>query len=171
MTKGSITMTFEEMGIKIEGAAAMIRGFQEIIRGIVTEETIDDLTSENLYITANTFFSKALKEMLSYKCFVIWSEADFVSVHILNTSEECRDMIESAERLFSEYPIEDTNNPELDKFKRLNRFAREISFDEFVELAGNEFENYNNYSVSECGLEYIFEDRTAIINARAEGRI
>lgn len=164
-------MTLEEMGIEVKGTVAMISGFQEVLRGIVTEPSLDDLVSEELYITASTFFSKALTEMLRYKAFVLWSEPDTVTVQILESSEECQSWVEDAERLFEENPIESTDDSELDEFKRNNRFVREITFEQFLELTKSEFDNSNNYSVSETGLEYIFEDRLPVVEARAAGEI
>ena len=164
-------MTLEEMGIEINGAAATIRGFKELLRGIDTEESLDDLISEELHIAACELFSKTVKEMLRYKVFLLWSEPDSVTIHILESSEECEMWIKDAERLFAENPISDSNDPKMDEFTRRNRFAREISFEQFVKLAGDEFNSPNNYSISETGLEYIFEDRTSIVEAREAGKL
>lgn len=164
-------MTLEEMGIEVKGTAATIRGFQELLRGIDTEESLDEPTDEQLYTAAWELFSKTVKEMLRYKVFLLWSEPDYVTVQILDTSEECRLWIEDAERLFAENPIPDSDDRELDEFARHNRFAREIAFEQFLELAENEFNNPNNYSVSETGLEFIFEDRTPVVEARAAGKL
>ncbi|MBD5111433.1 MAG: hypothetical protein HDT42_02695 [Ruminococcaceae bacterium] len=162
--------TLDEM-IEVKGASATIRGFKELLRGIDTEESLDDPMSEELYIAACELFSKTVKEMLRYKVFLLWSEPDFVSVHVLDTSEECEVWIKDAERLFEENPIPSSNDREMDEFKRNNRFVREISFEQFIELAGAEFDNPDNYSVSETGLEFVFENRTAVVNARAAGEL
>ena len=164
-------MTLEEMGIEVKGAAATIRGFAELLHGIDTEESLDPDTSEELYIAACGFFSKTVKEMLRYKVFLLWSEPDYVTVHILETSEECEAWIKDAERLFEENPIPDSANQELDEFARQNRFVREITFEQFLELAEDEFNNPNNYSVSETGLEFVFEDRLPVVEARVAGKL
>lgn len=163
--------TLEEMGIEIKGAAATIRGFKELLRGIDTEESLDDPISEELYTAAWELFSKTVKEMLRYKAFLLWSEPDYVTVHILESDEECAEWIKDAERLFEENPIPDSDDPELDEFARRNRFAREITFEQLFELAGDELYNPNNYSVSETGLEFVVEDRTPIAEARAAGKL
>lgn len=98
-------LTLEEMGIEVKGAAATIRGFQELLRGIDTEESLDESTDEELYTAAWELFSKTVKEMLRYKAFALWSEPDDVTVHILETSEKCEMWIKDAERLFAENPI------------------------------------------------------------------
>lgn len=164
-------MTLEEMGIEVKGAAATIRGFKELLRGIDTEGCLDEPTNEQLYIAAWELFSKTVKKILRYKVFLLWSESDYVTVHILETSEECEAWIKDAERLFEENPIPDSDDRKLDEFARQNRFVREISFEQFLELAGDEFNNPNNYSISETGLEYIFEDRTPVVEARAAGKL
>lgn len=164
-------MTLEEMGIEVKGAAATIRGFKELLRGIDTEESLDDPISKELFIAACEIFSKTVKEMLRYKAFLLWSDPDYVSVQILDTSEECKAWIKDAERLFEENPIPDSNDRELDEFARRNRFAREIGFEQFLKLTKDEFDNPNNYSISETGLEYIFEDRTPVVEARAAGKL
>lgn len=164
-------MTLEEMGIEVKGASATIRGFKELLHGIDTEESLDDPMSEELYIAACELFSKTITEMLRYKVFLLWSEPDYVTVQILDTSEECEMWIKDAKRLFEENPIPDSDDHELDEFARRNRFAREISFEQFIELAGAEFDNPDNYSVSETGLEFVFENRTAVVNARAAGEL
>ncbi len=164
-------MTLEEMGIEVKGAAEMISGFKEVLNGIVTEPTLDDLVSEELYITTNALFSKALTEMLRYKAFVLWSEPDAVTVHILNSSEECNSWIGSAEDLFAKYPMKSGEDCEMDEFKRKNRFACEISFEQFRELAGDDFDKPDNYDISECGLSFTFIDRAPVVKARAEGKI
>lgn len=164
-------MTLEEMGIEVKGAAATIQGFKELLRGIDTEESLDEPTSEELYIAAWELFSKTVKEMLRYKVFLLWSEPDYVTVQILDTSEECKAWIKDAERLFEENPIPDSNDRELDEFARRNRFAREIGFGQFLKLAKDELGNPNNYSISETGLEYIFEDRSPVVEARAAGKL
>lgn len=164
-------MTLEEMGIEVKGVAATIRGFQELLRGIDTEESLDDPISEELYTETWELFSKTIKEMLRYKVFLLWSEPDYVTVHILETSEECEAWIKDAERLFDENPIPDSNDPKMDEFERQNRFVREIDFEQFLKLAKDEFNNPDNFSISETGLEFIFEDRTPIAEARAAGKL
>ncbi|MBD5128651.1 MAG: hypothetical protein HDT43_01815 [Ruminococcaceae bacterium] len=163
-------LALEEM-TEVTPAMRTVGGFIEILNGITLDETLDDDTTEELYSATAELFRRTLTELLRNRALLLWSDIDSVSVHILESSEECKPWIESAERLFEEYPIEDTEDPELDRFKRDNRFAREISFEQFKELAGSEFDNINNYSISETGLEYIFEDLAPIVNARAEGRI
>lgn len=163
--------TLEEMGIEVKGAAATIRGFQELLHGIDSEESLDESTDEELYTAAWELFSKTIKEMLRYKAFLLWSEPDFASVHILESDEECAEWIATAERLFTENPIPDSDDPELDEFSRRNRFVREIEFEQFLKLAKDEFNNPDNFSISETGLEFIFEDRTPIVEARAAGKL
>lgn len=162
--------SLDEM-IEVKGVMAMVRGFKELLLGIDTEPSLDPVTSEELYTAACELFSKTVKETLCNKALLLWSDPDFVSVHILDTSEECEAWIKDAERLFEENPIPDSNDHEFDEFARRNRFACEVSFEKFVELAGDEFDNPHNYSVSECGLEFVFEDRTAVVNARAAGKL
>lgn len=164
-------MTLEEMGIEVKGTAATIRGFQELLRGIDTEESLDDPISEELCTAAWDLFSKTVKEMLRYKALLLWSDPDYASVFVLESDEECAEWIKDAERLFEENPIPDSDDPELDEFARRNRFAREINFEQFLELSGDELHSPNNYSVSETGLEFIFEDRTPIAEARAAGKL
>ena len=161
----------EELGIEIKGTAQMINGIKDVLEGIISEPTLDDEARERLYTATRAFFSKMLTEMLRYKCFVLWSEPDTVTVHILESPEECDSWIESAEDLFSKYPIESGENREMDEFKHKNRFVCRIGFEQFLELAGDEFDNPNNFSISECGFEYFFEDRSSVVKARAEGRI
>lgn len=162
--------SLDEM-IEVKGTAAMIRGFVELLRGIDSEPSLDEPTSEELYVSVYELFPKLITEMLRYKAFLLWSDPDYVTVHILDTSEECKLRIKDAEGLFNENPLPDTGDAEMDEFARRNRFAREINFEQLLELAKDEFTNPNNYSVSECGLEYIFEDRTPVVEARAAGRI
>ena len=163
-------MELEEM-ITVTPLMTTICGFKELLCGIDAEPSLDPDTSEELYTAACELFSKTVKETLCNKALLLWSDPDFVSVHILDTSEECEAWIKGAERLFEENPIPDSNDRELDEFARRNRFACEISFEKFVELAGDEFDNPHNYSVSECGLEFVFEDRLPVIEARSAGQI
>lgn len=156
---------------KIKGAVATIRGFKELLHGIGTEGSLDEPTNEELYSAAWELFSKTVKEMLRYKVFLLWSEPDYVTVQILESPKECEMWIKYAERLFEENPIPDSTDRELDKFARHNRFVCEITFDQFLELSGDEFNNPNNYSVSETGLEFYFEDRLPIVEARAAGKL
>lgn len=79
--------------------------------------------------------------------------------------------MKDAEHLFKEHPIPDSDDPKMDEFERQNRFAHEVTFEQFLELAGDEFENPHNYSVSETGLEFVFENRLPVIEARAAGRL
>lgn len=49
-------MTLEEMGIEVKGAAATIRGFKELLRGIDTEESLDDpITEINFLLILHKF--------------------------------------------------------------------------------------------------------------------
>lgn len=162
--------SLDEM-IEVKGVMAMVRGFKELLRGIDTEPSLDPVTSEELYTAACELFSKTIKETLCNKALLLWSDTDFVSVYVLESSEECKTWIKDAERLFEENPIPDSDDRELDEFARRNRFAGEITFEQFLELAGDEFFNPRNYSVSECGLEFVFEDRTPIVKARTAGQI
>lgn len=168
--KGQIIMELEEM-ITVTPLMSTIRGLKELLLGIDTEPSLDPGTSEELYTAAWELFSKTLKETLRYKALLLWSDPDYASVHILETSEECEMWIKDAERLFAENPIPDSNDRELDEFARRNRFVREISFEQLLELAGDELYNPNNYSVSETGLEFVVEDRTPIAEARAAGKL
>lgn len=168
--KGQYTMELEEM-ITVTPLMATIRGFRELLHGIDTEPSLDPVTSEELYIAASELFSKTVAEMLRYKVFLLWSDPDYVSVHILDTDKECELWIKDAERLFKENPIPNSDDPKMTEFERRNRFVREISFEQFFELAGDEFNNPNNYSVSECGLEFSFVDRLPVVEAHAKGLI
>lgn len=163
-------MELEEM-ITVTPLMTTIRGFKELLHGIDTVPCLHPETSEELYIAACELFSKIIRETLPNKALLLWSDPDYVSVQILDTSEECEAWIKDAERLFEENPIPDSDDHELDEFERRNRFAREISFEQFAEFAGDEFDNPHNYSVSECGLEFVFEDRTPIVEARASGQL
>lgn len=162
--------TLEEM-TTITPAMQTVRGFKELLNGIAADNTLDDIVDEELYNSAAELFNKALTEILRNRVLLLWSDLDGVSIHVLKSSEECERMLEDAERLFAQYPIENTNDPEIDKVNRNNRFVCKISFKQFCELTGSEFANPDNYSVSECGLEYCFEDQTPIINARANGKL
>lgn len=163
-------MELEEM-ITVTPLMTTICGFKELLRGIDTEPSLHPEASEELYISVCELFSKTIRETLPNKVLLLWSDPDFVSVHILESSEECEMWIKDAKRLFEENPIPDSDDHKLDEFERRNRFAREISFEQFAELAGDEFDNPHNYSVSECGLEFVFEDRTPIVEARASGQL
>ena len=77
-----------------------IRGFKELLRGIDTEPSLHPEASEELYIAACELFSKTIRETLPNKVLLLWSDPDFVSVHILETCEECDAWIKDAERLF-----------------------------------------------------------------------
>lgn len=168
--KGQIIMELEEM-ITVTPLMSTIRGFKELLRGIDTEPSLDPGTSEELYTAAWELFSKTLKEILPYKALLLWSDPDYASVFILESDEECAEWIKDAERLFEENQIPDSDDPELDEFARRNRFAREITFEQFLELTGDELYNPNNFSIGETGLEYTFEDRTPIAEARAAGKL
>ena len=163
-------MELEEM-ITVTPLMTTIRGFQEVLRGIDTEPSLDPDTIEELYTAAYGLFAKSLRETLPNKALLLWSDPDFVSVHILESSEECQSWVEDAERMFAENPILDGDDPKMAEFERQNRFVREITLDQFEELAGSEFDNINNYFITEVGLDYIFEDRTPIIEAHTSGRI
>lgn len=163
-------MELEEM-ITVTPLMTTICGFKELLRGIDTEPSLDPGTSEELYLSVWEIFKKTLKETLRYKALLLWSDPDYASVHILESDEECAGWIEDANRLFAENPIPDSADRELDEFARQNRFVREITFEQFLELAEDEFNNPDNYSVSETGLEFIFEDRTPIVEARAAGKL
>ena len=163
-------MELEEM-ITVTPLMTMICGFKELLRGIDTEPSLDPDTSEELYTAAYELFAKSLRETLPNKALLLWSDPDFVSVYILESSEECKSWLKETECLFAENPIPDGDDPKMADFERRNRFVREISFEQFVELAGDELDNPYNYSVSECGLEYIFEDRTPVVEARTAGKL
>lgn len=163
-------MELEEM-ITVTPLMTTIRGFKELLRGIDAEPSLDPDKSEELYIAASELFSKTIRETLPNKALLLWSDPDFVTVHVLETSEECEMWKADAERLFEENPIPDSGDPKMDEFERRNRFVREISYKQFFELAGDEFDNPHNYSVSETGLEFVFEDRTPVVEARAAGEI
>lgn len=162
--------SLDEM-IEVKGVMAMVRGFKELLRGIDTEPSLDPATSEELYTAACELFSQTIKETLCNKALLLWSDTDFVSVYAHETSKECEAWIKEAERLFEENPIPDSNDSKMTEFERRNRFAKEITFEQFCELAKNEFDNPHNYSVTECGLEFVFEDRSAVVNARAAGKL
>lgn len=163
-------MTLEEM-IAVTPLMSTIRGFQELLLGIDTEPSLDPGTSEELYLSIWEIFKKTLKETLPYKALLLWSDPDYASVFVLESDEECAEWIKDAERLFEENPIPDSDDPELDEFARRNRFACEISFEQFLELAGDELYNPNNYSISEAGIEFVVENRTPIAEARASGKL
>lgn len=163
-------MELEEM-ITVTPLMTTICGFKELLRGIDTEPSLHPEASEELYIAACELFSKTIIETLPNKALLLWSDPDDVTVHILETSEKCEMWIKDAERLFTENPIPDSNDPKMDEFERQNRFVREITFEQFLELAEDEFNNPNNYSVSETGLEFVFEDRLPVVEARAAGKL
>lgn len=163
-------MELEEM-ITVTPLMTTIRGFKEVLHGIDTEPSLSEAATEEFYAAAWDLFSKTITETLRYKCLLLWSDPDFVSVHILESIEECEMWRKEAERLFEENPIPDCDDPKMTEFERRNRFAQEITFEQFCELAGDQLNDPNNYSVTEVGLEFIFEDRTAIVNARAAGKI
>lgn len=163
-------MELDEM-ITVTPLMATIRGFKELLRGIDTEPSLDPAMSEELYTAACELFSKVIKETLPCKALLLWSDPDFVSVCILESSEECEAWIKDAERLFEENPIPDSNDPKMTEFERRNRFVCELSFKQFCELAGDELVNLHNYHVTEFGLDYVFEDRTPVVEARAKGLI
>lgn len=163
-------MVLEEM-TTVTPLMTTIRGFQDILRGIDAEPSLDPVTSEELYTAACELFSQTVKETLCNKALLLWSDHDYVSVHILESSEECELWVEESKRLFEENPIPDSNDRELDEFARRNRFVCEVSFEKFVELAGDEHENPHNYSIFETGVEFVFEDRLPVIEARAAGKL
>lgn len=162
--------SLDEM-IEVKGVMAMVRGFKELLRGIDTESSLDPATSEELYTAACELFSQTIKETLCNKALLLWSDSDFASVYVLESIEEREEWIKEAERLFAANPITDSDDPEMTTFERRNRFVRKITFEQLCELAGDELLNSDSYSVTECGLEFIIEDRTAIVNARAEGKL
>ena len=164
-------MTLEELGFEVKGDLAAIRGFKELLDGINTEKTLDDSAKDRLSIMLLNVYSKIAKEIFPNKTFALWSEPHGATVTILDTPEEVEAIVNRANSLFGEYPIPDTDDPKLDVFKRTNRFAREISFEQFMELAGEDFENPYRYSVSETGLEFTFDDHIPVIEARAACRI
>lgn len=141
------------------------------MHGINTEESLDAVEDEELYITAWEMFPKFIKTALRYKCFVLWSELGFVSVHILDSDEECARWIADANRLFEENPIPDSDDPKSDDFNRKCRFVSAITFEQFTKIAGKEFENPDNFLISETGLEFAFEDCIPVYEARANGEI
>lgn len=163
-------MELKEM-ITISPLMATILGFKEVLHGIDTEPSLSEAATEEFYTAAWDLFSKTITETLRYKCLLLWSDPDFVSVHILESIEECEMWRKEAERLFEENPIPDSDDPKMTEFERRYRFVREITFEQFLELTGDEFDNPHNYSITECGVEYVFEDRTAVVNARAAGKL
>lgn len=163
-------MELDEM-ITVTPLMATIRGFKELLCGIDAEPSLDPVTSEELYTAACELFSQTVKETLCNKALLLWSDPDFVSVHILESSEECELWVEDSKRLFEENPIPDSNDPKMTEFEQRNRFVCELSFEQFCELAGDELVNLHNYHVTEFGLDYVFEDRTPVVEARAAGKL
>ncbi len=164
-------MTLEELNIQTTGAAAIIRYFKELLNSIDTEESLDDLEAEELYNTLWSIFPQFRDTAIRYKCFVLWSDEDGAEVHILDTPEEVSGYIANAEQLFKEYPIPNSNDPETDEFKRKCRFAAEVSLEQLRKLAGDEFDNPNNFRVDETGLTFTFEDYVRVFESRAKGLI
>lgn len=164
-------MTLEEMGVEIKGAAAMVCGFQELFRGIVSEESLDLVVSDELYDEAYQLFGRALKEMLCNKTLLLWSDTDGADVHILDSEEQASMWAKEAERLFEEYPLKPTDDLDFDKFNQMSRFTRIITVEQLERLAGYDFSNPNCYVLDECGLSFVLEDTAAITRARAAGEI
>ena len=163
-------MELEEM-ITVTPLMAMIRGIKDTLTAIDEDQTLSEVEDEELYVETTELFIKLVKTMLSYRELLLVCDIDTASVHFLDTSEELERWKEDTEKLFAEYPLPVTDNPEMDAFKAQNRFACKISLEQFVELSGADFYDPNNFGVSECGAEFAFVDLTSIAEARSAGNL
>ncbi len=161
----------KELGIEVEGAALTTYLFKELLHIIDFDKTFSADETEEVYMELYEIFPKIVKMVLRNKVLLLWSDPDFVSVHILESSGECKLWIRDAERLFKANPIPDSDDPQMDDFVRQNRFAREITFEQFAELAGDDFSNPDCYRVDETGLTFAFENTEPVYEARANGKI
>ena len=161
----------EEMGVEVKGAAAMIRGFQEIFHEIASESCLDDDAKDELFFKTLETFLFTVKRTFENKTLLMWSDTSGAELYVLDTMEQASMWQKEAERIFEENPLTTTDDPDFDRLEQLSRFAKVIDLEQFIELAGDSFENPNNYLVDECGLSFIFEDTAAITRARESGRI
>lgn len=163
-------LTLEEM-TTVTPIMAMIRGIKDTLTAIDEDQTLSEVEDEELYMETTELFIKLVKAMLSHKELLLVCDVDTAEVHILDTTEELEQWKEGAERLFAEYPLHVTNDPEMDAFKARNRFTCKISLEQLVELAGSDFYDPNNFYISECGTEFTFVDLVPIAEARSAGEL
>lgn len=167
-------MTQEELeylGIEVKGAAAMVRGFQELFDGITSESCLDEDIEDELYSKALELFAETIEKTFSRQILLLWSDLDGATVHVINLEDEATEWKQEAERIFEDYPVLDSGDPDYDEFLRRSRFACEISFSQFAEFAGNDLYNMNCFCVDETGLTFNFPDNAAIIKAHENGDI
>lgn len=163
-------MTLEEM-TTVTPVMKVIRGIHDVLEGIEDDLAISEAENEELYVEATELFAKIIKTMLPHKALLLECDVDTAIVHILETDEDLNLWKEDAERLFAEYPLPVTDDPEMDAFKNQNRFACKISLEQLVELAGSDFYDPYNFGVSECGAKFDFADLVPIAEARTAGRL
>lgn len=164
-------MELEEMNIKTTGTAAIIYHYKALLEAIDVEQNLNGIEADELYYTLWNTFPKLLDAILVPKCFVLWSDEGGAEVHILDGEKEVEDYIQTADWLFGENPIPDSNDHNLDEFKQKCRFAVELSLEQFKELAGDKLDNPNFFAVDERGLTFEFDDYTSVIEARTNGKI
>lgn len=161
-----------ETNIKTNGIAMIINGIKEVLNGLdAAEDIIDAPENEALYVEVWEMFPKFVKAILKYKYFVLWCDEDIANVHILDTDKESAEWVKTGADIIKEHPNPDTDNPKQDEFIRKCRFCREISLEQFTELAAEDFTNPSYYNVTECGLEYSFPLNDRVIEARFNGKI
>lgn len=164
-------MTLEEMGNEVKGAMAMVRGFQEVFRGMASESCLDDDAGDELFSKTLEAFAATVKRTFENKWLLLWSDPEGVCVYVLDSMRVAQEWKSGAEELFERNLIPDSDDHEYDEFLRQSRFACIITYDQFVEFAGDDLYNLNCYCVDETGLTYCFTDTTAITRARESGRI
>lgn len=164
-------MELEEMNIKTTGTAAIIYHFKALLEAIDVEQNLNGIEADGLYYTLWSTFPQLLDAVLALKCFMLWSDEDGAEVHILDSENEVKDYIQTAEWLFGDNPILDSGDDNLDEFERKCRFAVELSLDQFKELAGDRFGSPNYFIADERGLTFEFDDYTSVVEARINDKI
>ncbi len=159
-----MAIAFEPMGIEFTGAATIIRNYKELLMSVATITPLGDDKGDQLFNTVWGIFPAIRDVVLDDKYFVLRSDFDTVTVFIVDDYDECETLIKDAEEVFKRYP-----DPE--EFVQRNKFACEISLEQFAELAGDDFNDSEGFMVDEFGLTFSFYDPEPVFQAHAEGKI
>lgn len=163
-------LALEEM-TTVTPLMAMIRGIKDTLTAIDEDQTLSEAEDEELYLETTELFIKLIKTMFPYKELLLVCDVDTAEVHILDTPEELEQWKEGTERLFAEYPLPITDDPEMDTFKARNRFACKISLEQLIELSGDDFFDPHNFNIDETGAGFSFVDLVPIAEARSAGKL
>lgn len=164
-------MYLEDLGIKTTGTGVIIHYYKSLLEAIAYEEDTNGIEADNAYDALWNTFPALRDAVLAPKCLLLWSDEQSAVVHILNNEEQVAEHRQNAARLFVEYPITASNDPQYDEFLRKCRFTAEITLDQLKQLAVDELDNPYNFSIDELGLTFNIEDYAHIVEAHERGEI